>query len=70
MGISALHATASPSMDSMPTAPSSGRDRDAYGLRLESAGTADSDARLAEALRRLLQLHGLEQRPQSGRFQR
>jgi hypothetical protein len=50
MGISALPATASVSMDSMPMAPSSGRDRDAYELRLESGSTADSEARLAEAL--------------------
>jgi hypothetical protein len=50
MGISALPATASPSMDSMPMTPSSGRDRDAYALRLESGNTADSEARLAEAL--------------------
>jgi hypothetical protein len=50
MGISAMPATEYPSTNSPVTVPSSGKDRDKDGLRLESARTADSDMRRIEAL--------------------
>jgi hypothetical protein len=40
----------SPSTDALPAVPSSGKDKDTYGLRLQSASTAGSDTRPAEAL--------------------